>query len=75
MFLDLPGLSLGLVFFCIILRNTSGIIQNAEPDVVQLVEEMVVSHIRGNCLILVALPMTGNSIYTNSFCFKKLTDF
>ncbi|KAJ7108734.1 P-loop containing nucleoside triphosphate hydrolase protein [Mycena epipterygia] len=55
---DLEGMSRSL--FRIILRNTSGIIQNAEPDVVQLVEEMVVSHIRGNCLILVALPMTDD---------------
>lgn len=36
-----------------------GIIQNAEPDIVKLVEDLVVSHIKGNSLILVALPMTG----------------
>ena len=36
-----------------------GIIANAEQEIVDLVEEMVISHIRGNCLILVALPMTG----------------
>ncbi|KAG6862119.1 hypothetical protein C0995_005931 [Termitomyces sp. Mi166 len=37
-----------------------GLIQNAEPETIKLVEEMVVSHIRGNCLILVALPMTDD---------------
>ncbi|PBK80191.1 hypothetical protein ARMGADRAFT_1003277 [Armillaria gallica] len=39
-----------------------GIIQNAETETVKLVEDMVVSHIAGNCLILVALPMTGKPI-------------
>ncbi|KAF5376702.1 hypothetical protein D9615_007809 [Tricholomella constricta] len=37
-----------------------GLIQNAEPRTVKLVEDMVVSHIKGNCLILVALPMTDD---------------
>ncbi|RDB17526.1 Interferon-induced GTP-binding protein Mx2 [Hypsizygus marmoreus] len=37
-----------------------GLIQNAEPKVVKLVEDMVVSHIKGNCLILVAVPMTDD---------------
>ncbi|KAE9398133.1 hypothetical protein BT96DRAFT_42598 [Gymnopus androsaceus JB14] len=37
-----------------------GLIQNAEPNVVQLVEDMVVSHIGGNSLILIALPMTDD---------------
>ncbi|KAG6918468.1 hypothetical protein DXG01_014095 [Tephrocybe rancida] len=37
-----------------------GLIQNAEPSTVKLVEDMVVSHIKGNCLILVALPMTDD---------------
>ncbi|KAJ7189190.1 P-loop containing nucleoside triphosphate hydrolase protein [Mycena filopes] len=37
-----------------------GIIQNAKPDMVRLVEEMVVENIRGNCLILVAIPMTDD---------------
>lgn len=39
-----------------------GIIQNAEPEVVRLVEDLVISHIKGNCLILVALPMTGTFV-------------
>ncbi|KAJ7742281.1 P-loop containing nucleoside triphosphate hydrolase protein [Mycena metata] len=37
-----------------------GIIQNAKADMVRLVEEMVVENIRGNCLILVAIPMTDD---------------
>ncbi|KAK7461117.1 hypothetical protein VKT23_009043 [Stygiomarasmius scandens] len=37
-----------------------GLIQNAEPNTVRLVEDMVSSHIKGNCLILVALPMTDD---------------
>ncbi|KAF8162470.1 P-loop containing nucleoside triphosphate hydrolase protein [Mycena galopus ATCC 62051] len=42
-------------------NGVPGIIANAEQEVVDLVEEMVVSHIRGNhCLILVALPMTDD---------------
>ncbi|KAJ7735808.1 P-loop containing nucleoside triphosphate hydrolase protein [Mycena metata] len=45
----------------LIFLDLPGIIQNAEPETVQLVEEMVVSHIRGNnCLILCALPMTDD---------------
>ncbi|KAK0196875.1 P-loop containing nucleoside triphosphate hydrolase protein [Armillaria mellea] len=37
-----------------------GLIQNAESNIVRLVEDLVVSHIKGNCLILVALPMTDD---------------
>ncbi|KDQ21433.1 hypothetical protein BOTBODRAFT_98847 [Botryobasidium botryosum FD-172 SS1] len=37
-----------------------GIIQNDEPDIVRLVEDLVVTNIKGNCLILVALPMTDD---------------
>ncbi|KAF9066276.1 P-loop containing nucleoside triphosphate hydrolase protein [Rhodocollybia butyracea] len=37
-----------------------GLIQNAEPEVVKLVEDMVISHIQGNCIILVAIPMTDD---------------
>lgn len=37
-----------------------GIIQNAEPSTVQLVQGMVEDHINGNCIILVALPMTDD---------------
>ncbi|KAK1234389.1 hypothetical protein PQX77_002427 [Marasmius sp. AFHP31] len=38
-----------------------GIIQNApQESMITLVEDMVLSHIEGNCLILVALPMTDD---------------
>ncbi|KAJ6557932.1 P-loop containing nucleoside triphosphate hydrolase protein [Mycena capillaripes] len=53
---DLEGPDLTDLMFL----DLPGIIQNAEPEIVQLVEEMVVSHIQGNCLILVALPMTDD---------------
>ncbi|KAL0571650.1 hypothetical protein V5O48_010308 [Marasmius crinis-equi] len=37
-----------------------GIIQNADEETVSMVEKMVMSHIKGNCLILVAIPMTDD---------------
>ncbi|GBE86763.1 P-loop containing nucleoside triphosphate hydrolase protein [Sparassis latifolia] len=37
-----------------------GIISNAEPDIVKFVEGLVRSHIKGNCLILVCLPMSDD---------------
>ncbi|TFK84004.1 hypothetical protein K466DRAFT_239334 [Polyporus arcularius HHB13444] len=37
-----------------------GIVQNAEPEVVQLVEDLVKSYVGGNCLILVTLPMSDD---------------
>ncbi|TCD63212.1 hypothetical protein EIP91_005824 [Steccherinum ochraceum] len=37
-----------------------GIIQNAEKETVELVEELVRSHIKGNCLILVTVPMSDD---------------
>ncbi|KIY65284.1 hypothetical protein CYLTODRAFT_357063 [Cylindrobasidium torrendii FP15055 ss-10] len=37
-----------------------GIVTNADNHVVKLVEDMVISHIEGNCIILVALPMTDD---------------
>ena len=39
-----------------------GIIQNADANIVSLVENLVLSHIKGNCLILVTLPMSGKSL-------------
>ena len=33
--------------------------QNAEAEIVQLVEDLVKSYAVGNCLILVTLPMSG----------------
>ncbi|KAI0087492.1 P-loop containing nucleoside triphosphate hydrolase protein [Irpex rosettiformis] len=37
-----------------------GIIQNAQPEVVRLVEQLVASHIKGNSVILVTLPMSDD---------------
>ncbi|KAH7912598.1 P-loop containing nucleoside triphosphate hydrolase protein [Hygrophoropsis aurantiaca] len=37
-----------------------GIIQNADAGIVNLVEDLVISHIKGNTIILVALPMTDD---------------
>lgn len=53
-----------------------GIIQNAESDTVQLVEDLVLSHIRGNCLILVTLPMSGThpsvlQLTVSLFCYRN----
>ncbi len=36
-----------------------GIVANADDDTVRLVEDLVISNIKGNCLILVTLPMSG----------------
>ncbi|KAJ7593810.1 P-loop containing nucleoside triphosphate hydrolase protein [Mycena floridula] len=54
--IDLEGPALTDLSFI----DLPGLIQNAEPEVVSLVENIVVSHIKGNCLILVALPMTDD---------------
>ncbi|KAF7326063.1 hypothetical protein MKEN_00457600 [Mycena kentingensis (nom. inval.)] len=53
---DLEGPDLTDLMFL----DLPGIIQNADRETVQLVEDMVVSHIGGNSLILVALPMTDD---------------
>ncbi|KAI8996213.1 P-loop containing nucleoside triphosphate hydrolase protein [Trametes punicea] len=37
-----------------------GIVQNAEDAIVKLVEDLVTSYVGGNCLILVALPMSDD---------------
>ncbi|OBZ74744.1 Interferon-induced GTP-binding protein Mx1 [Grifola frondosa] len=37
-----------------------GIVQNAESEIVQLIEDLVTSHISGNCLILITLPMSDD---------------
>lgn len=60
-FIDLPGSYIS-VFLASLPNMISGIIQNADDDMIKLVEDLVVSHIKGNCLILVALPMTGSSL-------------
>ncbi|KAI9058580.1 hypothetical protein FKP32DRAFT_1761408 [Trametes sanguinea] len=37
-----------------------GIVANADSDIVRLVEDLVTSYVEGNCLILVALPMSDD---------------
>ncbi|KAJ6477061.1 P-loop containing nucleoside triphosphate hydrolase protein, partial [Mycena sanguinolenta] len=54
--IDLEGPDLTDVQFV----DLPGIIQNASPAAIRLVEDMVVDNIRGNCLILVAIPMTDD---------------
>ncbi|KAF7319138.1 hypothetical protein HMN09_00250200 [Mycena chlorophos] len=44
----------------LVFLDLPGVIQNAEKHVVEMVENMVKSHIGGNSLILVALPMTDD---------------
>ncbi|KAK0463456.1 P-loop containing nucleoside triphosphate hydrolase protein [Desarmillaria tabescens] len=51
-----------------------GIIQNAETETVKLVEDMVVSHIAGDCLILVALPMTDDVENQKALKLANLAD-
>ncbi|OCH92571.1 hypothetical protein OBBRIDRAFT_811610 [Obba rivulosa] len=53
---DLVGLELTDLSFI----DIPGILQNADPEVVKLVEDLVRSHIKGTCLILVALPMSDD---------------
>ncbi|KAK0210987.1 P-loop containing nucleoside triphosphate hydrolase protein [Desarmillaria ectypa] len=55
-FVDLSGPELTDLSFI----DLPGLIQNAENNIVSLVEDLVVSHIKGNCLILVILPMTDD---------------
>lgn len=40
-------------------QRALGLVQNAEDDTVRLVEDLVRTNIRGNCLILVVIPMSG----------------
>ncbi|KAI0072419.1 hypothetical protein K474DRAFT_398426 [Panus rudis PR-1116 ss-1] len=54
--IDLQGPELTELAFV----DLPGIIQNADAEIVQLVEDMVLQHIRGNCLILVTLPMSDD---------------
>jgi hypothetical protein len=43
-----------------------GLIQNATDEVVSRVEDLVVSYVKGDSLILVTLPMTGESFSIHS---------
>ncbi|KAK7044850.1 P-loop containing nucleoside triphosphate hydrolase protein [Favolaschia claudopus] len=53
---DLEGPELTDLMFL----DLPGLIANADTEIINLVEEMVVSYIKGNSLILVALPMTDD---------------
>lgn len=59
-FVDLPG-TLCRSSQLHQLTLSTGLIQNEEPQIVQIVEELVKSNISGNCLILVTIPMSGMS--------------
>ncbi|KAF4571329.1 ASTRA complex subunit [Pleurotus pulmonarius] len=51
-----------------------GIIQNAEPSTVQLVQGMVEDHISGNCIILVTLPMTDDIENQKALQLARIAD-
>lgn len=61
-FIDMPGVW-GFCDFPTLphLSARVGLVANAEPEVVNVVEDMVISRISGNALILVVIPMTGAS--------------
>ena len=58
-FVDLPGACTVKDLIVFMLSLLTGIISNADPEVVKFVEDLVKTHIQGNCLILVTLPMSG----------------
>ena len=60
-FVDLPGESCGVPLVFCIDQCHLGIVQNADQEIVQLVEDLVTSYVEGNCLILVTLPMSGQA--------------
>lgn len=66
-FVDLPGLlsTLSLPRFGTYWRSTVGLVQNQDPDVVKMVEDLVKTSIEGNALILVAIPMSGNYLLSH----------
>lgn len=43
----------------LIMRISSGLIQNADRNLVHIVEELVLSYISGSSLILLTIPMSG----------------
>ena len=50
-------------FHRLIIVLRTGLIQNSDADVINLVKELVESHIDGqNTLILVTVPMSGESM-------------
>ena len=65
-FVDLPGKLYSVCTRYQVLTLLSlGIVQYADDSIVKLVEDLVKSHIsrdKGNCLILVTLPMSGRHL-------------
>lgn len=64
---DLPGppSTNTLKRFYTYCRSIIGLVQNQDPDVVKMVEDLVKSSIEGNALILVAIPMSGNFLLSH----------
>ena len=58
-FVDLPGEQPSEWRRNLLSSVPIGLIQNASSEVVSFIENMVTSHIKGNCIILVTLPMSG----------------
>jgi hypothetical protein len=67
-FIDLPGKFCNA--FCVgrILSAPTGLIQNETPEMVKIVEDLVRANIRGNCLILVTMPMSGEHLSYRTVC-------
>lgn len=67
-FVDLPGEQLvSSVELANLITHILGLIQNDERELVDLVEDLVRTNIIGECLILVAIPMSGARAF--SFCY------
>ncbi|KAH9915934.1 P-loop containing nucleoside triphosphate hydrolase protein [Epithele typhae] len=47
-----------------------GIVQNADPEIIKLVEDLVMSYISGAGLILLTLPMSGKLPSTHDLCYQ-----
>ena len=63
-FVDLPGACASVLSLYTELTCTSGLIQNEDKELIDTVHELVVERIQGkNTIILVAVPMSGMSLY------------
>ncbi|KAJ3757669.1 P-loop containing nucleoside triphosphate hydrolase protein [Lentinula raphanica] len=51
-----------------------GLVQNAHPDIVELVENLVISRISGICIILVTVPMTDDIENQKAFRLARQVD-
>lgn len=71
-FVDLPGNTFHFLLSARLSLVYPGLIQNAEPHLIKLVENLVVERIKGeNNLILVAIPMNGEPVRCSTV--KSLT--